>query len=84
MQDRQRPSGGTWLTFALMVALLYPLSYGPAVRVITEISIRGWMRFDHDLVRQVFFAVYRPIRRLHFEGPQSVRQSIDGYVKLWR
>jgi hypothetical protein len=63
--------------------VLYPLSYGPAMRFVYENGQRRWTSWDRDAIRQSLFLFYLPIRGLHADGPQSVRDAIEGYVRLW-
>ncbi len=85
MTDRKKPGVAFWATVVVVVALvLYPLSYGPAMRFVYENGQRRWTTaWDRDVIRQSIFLFYLPIRLLHSDGPQPIFKVIEWYVRLW-
>jgi hypothetical protein len=83
--DRKKPGVAYWATMVVVGLVLYPLSYGPAMRFVYENGQRRWTTsWDRDSIRQSLFLFYLPIRRLHADAPQPVRNVIEGYVRLWK
>jgi len=82
--DRKKPDAAFWTTVVLFAVLVvYPLSYGPACWIINAIANRGWLRPDTEWIRQLIFLVYWPIRRMHSDGPDLIRDALYWYAHLW-
>jgi hypothetical protein len=77
MTSRKKPGVAFWATVAPVVLVVaYPLSVGPA-----EWLNRSGRISDNtgNVIRQF----YRPLDWTYRNGPESIRQSLDWYIKLW-
>jgi hypothetical protein len=59
MTDRKKPGVAFWATVVVVVALAYPLSFGPAV----------WATREYLVSIRFFWHPFRPLARLAVEGP---------------
>src|SRR5262245_38055554 len=61
--DRKNPSGGFWITVALVVVLIgYPLSFGPAC------WMNNWTGVGERAISVVFYPVIWLAPRIHMDG----------------
>jgi hypothetical protein len=64
--DHKKPTAGFWITVALVAVLAYPISFGPACRL---------------LPRSYITAFYRPCVSLALDGPQQTRVPLMWWVE---
>ena len=73
--ERKKSGVSLWITVGVVVAVMYVLSFGPAI----------WVR-DHALHPEwtwpVYLNVYAPIIWLHNHGPEPIRNAIHWYAQL--
>jgi hypothetical protein len=72
----RRERWAKWTAVALLAALLYGLSYGPA----NGIANRLWFPAEAPLALRL---LYWPMVQLDEHGPQQIRRGINWYVRLW-
>lgn len=76
MPDRKKPSAGFWITVAFAAMLVgYPLSFGPACRMLWSMQWNG--RFDQ--VNDGMAFVYRPILLSLAATPRPVRLAVQRF-----
>jgi hypothetical protein len=71
--DRKKPSMAFWASVVLVMALAYPLSFGPAC----------WIASRHDPHSRLFTRTYRPLVRIYSACPRPVQSPIQRFVELW-
>jgi hypothetical protein len=67
-----------WAIVVVVGLVLYPLSYGPAMRFVYENGQRRRTSWDRDAIRQSLFLFYLPIRRSDRPGSRcgsTIRHS---------
>jgi hypothetical protein len=77
MKDRKKPGAAFWAAVALVAVLVgYPLSFGPANRIMTMLD-------DPDWALRAYWVVYDPIISLKDNGSRPVRDLIELYLECW-
>ena len=75
--DCKKPGVVVWVTVMVVVLIVYVLSAGPALWIVSQ----DW---SPDWALQVFNVLHFPVGYLDDHGPQPVRQAIDWYADLWK
>lgn len=73
MANRRMPTPACWVTLALTVLLVYPLSYGPAAYLVE----RRWVDEDHIAV------LYVPLVRQLVRCPYGIKRLFFRYSARW-
>jgi len=74
--NRERWARWTALGLAVALPVLYLLSSGPAVWVISN-------RIVSDSVAEEIVRLYDPLGWLDRNGPQAIGDGLDWYINLW-
>jgi len=72
MTSRKKPGVAFWATVVVVVALLYPISFGPAC------WLADWLDWDGESEYWIAIA-YRPFLVLTCKGPGWVQESVEWY-----
>jgi len=75
--DRKQPGAALWATALVFMALLYPLSVGPAIWLFDHKMMPGWARNPVEWF-------YAPLDWIAHQGPDPIRAPLFWYAELWR
>ena len=76
MTSRKKPGVAFWATVVLSLPVLYVLSIGPAVLIVTRDWCPGW-------AFHAYLRIYSPVLSVYKHGPQPIHDVLDWYGHLW-
>jgi hypothetical protein len=73
---RKKPGWVFWTAVALILALAYPLSWGPANAILLADERADWKY-------ESYHAIYGPLLWLEANGPSPVRRALGACINPW-
>ena len=75
-EDSKKPGVAFWAIVVVIVALLYPASYGPAIALYSRDRLPDWAAWN-------FWSVYAPMGWMSTSSPQPIRRAFRWYQDRW-
>lgn len=76
MTTSKKPGVAFWATVVVVVALLYPVSWGPVLYLWTAAGQPLWMAEAID-------AIYYPLEAVRQGCPDNLARALSGYANWW-